>query len=143
MDITFTVIAWTEAVGVVNRACKMLQSKVSPIFSARDFGAGVQDFIVVVVAVSEDNSENAKFYNAHTRSGYSTNAMTGEKTKTISIGVPLPALLSSIPDESRIAQWIVAALRGRVNAVKYPKEFEKDVFLSELLTACEAAISSG
>jgi len=140
MDITFTVIAWSEMVMVANEACQSLEKKISPFFQSDDFGAGVKDFIVVAVAVSEDDSTNSRFYDAHTRSGYIKDPLTGAKSRSISVGVPLPLVESAVPNEAEIARNIVSSLKARLKEMKFPSKFDKERFSSKLVDLCDKAL---
>ncbi len=126
---------------IANKACQSLRKKVSPPFAGRDFGADIGEFVVVAVAVSEEDATNRRFYELNTKNTYSKDLLTGVKTKVISVGVPIPMLLFNAPNEAEIERWIVTGLKSRLDAIKFPKKFDKDAFVSELLAACERAIS--
>lgn len=137
MDIFFTVIAWSEVVMIANDACQLLNETVSPLFSEEDFGGGIQIVTIVAVAVSDDDTVNRRFYEAHTKNGFSKNPSTAEKRKSISIGVPIE--MESLHNNNifKIADIIVAGLEARLPLIKYPKKFDRHRFEEKLLSNCK------
>ena len=126
---------------LANDACQLLNEAISPLFSKEDFGGDIQIVSIVAVAVSEDDIVNRRFYEAHTKNGFSKNRSTGERRRSISIGVPV-VMLTPDTELSKMTQIILAALKSRLAVIKYPKNFDSHKFEAKLLWACNNYTSS-
>lgn len=134
MKIRFTSVCSPEAGALFNPVTVALEDKLIPVFADRMFGDGIDQFVVVVIAVDADRDENAKFERKHHSVGRYKDVRTGDKVRFISIALPFNPDDVVAMTESELRSSLVAALLQRLKTpdLKIPKPFDYPAFVEQL-----------
>lgn len=120
-----------------------LENELKPIFANDSYGGGVDQFVVVVVAVDSDTSVNEKFCKSHNRAGTDRHPITGEKVKYISVALPFDPQIIELMTEDQVRLAVCASLTSRLDNLglkRMPKEFDYTKFATDLRVALETGI---
>ena len=133
MHIVITSDSWMETSEVLTNTLNPLEAALNLFFTKQSYGCTLR-FMVVVVSVENEASHNEKISNKYNKVGSSKNPFTNERSKHISIGLPIDpaAILARSEDENRVA--ICNALLARLEQpiARVPKDFNYAKFVSDL-----------
>ena len=133
MKITLTSDGWEETSLMLRSILVPLTQALNLFFVEQSYGCPL-DFMAVVVAVDPDLNENEKQAKGYNKVGSSKHPITNERSKHISIGLPIDpaAILARSEDENRVA--ICDALLARLEQpiARVPKDFNYAKFVSDL-----------
>lgn len=90
------------------------------------FGESVDQFTIVAISVDEDAEENARWSNAHNKTGKFTNRFTGKQVRYVSSAVLLPpsSVMSKAP-RALLSYFCSAAIeRLKSRPKRVPKGFD-------------------
>lgn len=133
MHIRITCVTDEKAGILINDTLIELQDSLNLYFIGQKYGAHEQ-FLIVVVAVDSDASENEKFLKRYNKVGSYKNLVTSEMTKYIGFGIPFdPLAIERMGgNQFRIAFCDALLLKLENPEIKVPKTFEYDRFAADL-----------
>lgn len=116
-----------------------MEDALNPAFASKTFGE-IGRFMLVIVAVDSDSSENNRFVTGHTKIGSYKHPITSERVKFISLAVPFDPMILEPASPARRRQLVSDALMERLDnpPVKIPNSFNYERFVHEMRLALES-----
>lgn len=139
VKIRFTSICSSEVALLCRNVTVALEDKLIPLFADRTFGEGIDQFVVVVIAVDADQEENAKFERKYNSVGRYKDIRTGENVRFMSIALPFNPDEVVAMTQSDLCSSLVAALLRRLKTpnLKIPKRFDYRTFVECIMESLE------
>jgi hypothetical protein len=138
MKIVFTSMIWQEVSEIVRCVTVQLEDELIPVFSAKNYGANIDEFIGLFVAMGPP-TENEEYSKKDNKVGTYKCPLTGDKVKYLSFALPFhpSELVEKSADE--IKRLFCNALYERLDQpnVKMPKSFEYGRFVADFKLALQ------
>ena len=141
MKMTFTGVTSSEVSDLISNVAVAFENKLKPIFVNTTYGGGVDNFVVVIVSVSSNISENEKFCKSHNRVGTDSHPVTGEKIRYVSVALPFDPELIESRTGDQVREDVCVALKNRLNNIglkRIPKEFDFLKFSEDLQASLDS-----
>jgi hypothetical protein len=141
MKLRITSITTSEVGKPICEVTINLEDRLRPVVEQRDYGGGVQQFVVFFVSVDSDPLENERFCVANNRVGRYKDILTGKMVRFLGLAVPVdPSRVVKSTQESlgRLLQSLMLE-ELKDPAYALPKKFDRE----RLLTDFTAALVNG
>lgn len=139
MKLRITSITASEVGELINSVTTTLEDRLRPLVEPRDYGGGIQQFVVFFVSVDSDSLENERYCIANNRASRYKDIFTGEIVRFVGLAVPVdPAIVLKSPRET--LQGVLQGLlldELATPAYALPKKFDRLALLADLRTALQ------
>lgn len=138
MLVRFTSVVWEDVADAVLVALTAIGNQVAPLLEKRDYGAGVDAFLGVLVSV--DDEDNSRFAKPHNRLGTVTDAK-GRRFKQLSMALELSPDLLAGQTAAELRRLLAQQFARRLNErpFRLAKGFDWTSFSVDLQLALGAA----
>lgn len=137
MKLRITSITASEVGEVINGVTTGLEDRLRPLVEQRDYGGGIQQFVVFFVSVDSDPLENERYCIANNLTSKYKDILTGKMVSFVGIAIPVdPKRVLSSSKES-LSGLLQDLLLEELEAPAYalPKKFDRQKLLTDLRMA--------
>jgi hypothetical protein len=140
MQLRVTSVTGEDVAALFRDATVDLETALARHFAGRDYGGGIDQFVVVAVSVDSDAAENERFCGPYNKVGSYKSLVTGERVRYISFACALDPAAAIRMSEGQVAAAICKSLSNHLDnpPVRVPKQFDHVAFAGALRVAIEA-----
>lgn len=137
MDVGITSICWPELSAPLREAAAPIEQALAPLFGALDFGAGIAQLTIVLIATTPEEETTQKLIKGYDKVSTLRHPVTNEAVKSLSMPIPLQGdqLETTTPAELRARICKAIAEKLTTPATRLPKAFDHAAFAAHLQNA--------
>lgn len=141
MKLRITSITISDVGALINEVTTYLEDLLRPSIEMRDYGGGIEQFVVFFVSVDNDPLETERRCVANNRASRYKGMVTGKMVSFVGLAVPVePDLVLKTP-RTELRKELVSLLLSELRDPPYamPKKFERERLLTDfeaLLAGC-------